>query len=105
MAVAKGTWRHREACVEAKQSCECGVSVRCSNKNMDHFAPAWVVTVVISVWVFYSFVKDLLLIGMASWRDLSSPPLIFHVPLIFVLGFVGDFNGNGGPNLLLSFGH
>lgn len=39
----EGTWRHREACVEAKQSREGGVSVRCSDKNMDRFAPAWAV--------------------------------------------------------------
>ena len=29
---AEDTWRHREACVEAKQSRECGVSIRCFYK-------------------------------------------------------------------------
>ena len=30
---AEDTWRHREACVEAKQSREGGVPVRCSYKR------------------------------------------------------------------------
>ena len=34
------TWRHHEACVEAKRSREGGVSVRCFYKKMDDFASA-----------------------------------------------------------------
>ena len=56
----EGTWRHREACVETKRSREGGVSVRCSYKKMDRFAPAWIVIVVISVGVFLSFARDLI---------------------------------------------
>ena len=37
---ADGTWRRRETCVEVKRSREDGVSVYCSYKNMDEFAPA-----------------------------------------------------------------
>ena len=49
---AEGTWRHREACVEAKRSREGDVSVRGSSKKMDEFAPAWAVIIINSVWVF-----------------------------------------------------
>jgi len=35
---AEGTWRHREACVEAKRSREGGVSVCGLYKKMDEFA-------------------------------------------------------------------
>ena len=35
----EGTWRHREACVEAKRSREGGVYVRCSSKKLDSFTP------------------------------------------------------------------
>ena len=36
---AEGTWRHREAYVEAKRSREGGVSVRCSSKKLDDVTP------------------------------------------------------------------
>ena len=49
---AEGTWRHREACVEAKRSREGGVSVRGLYKKMDEFAPAWVVIVMKNVGIF-----------------------------------------------------
>ena len=49
---AEGTWRNREACVEAKRSREGGVSVRGLYKKMDEFAPAWVVIVIKSVGIF-----------------------------------------------------
>ena len=39
MAVAKGTWRYREACVEAKRSREGSVSVRGYEKKLDGFTP------------------------------------------------------------------
>jgi hypothetical protein len=45
-------WRHREPCVEAKQSCEGGVFVRCSYKKLDQFAPVWVVILDISIGIF-----------------------------------------------------
>ena len=35
---AEGTWRHREACIEAKRSREGGMSVRGSSKKLDDFA-------------------------------------------------------------------
>ena len=38
---AEGMWRHRETCVEAKQSREGGVSVRGSYKKLDCFASTW----------------------------------------------------------------
>jgi len=38
MAESEVMWHHREACVDAKQSREDGVSVHCSYKNMDRFA-------------------------------------------------------------------
>ena len=49
---AEGTWRHREACIEAKRSCQDRVSVRGSYKKMDKFAPAWAVIVINSIGVF-----------------------------------------------------
>ena len=49
---AEGTWRRREACVEAKRSHEGGVSVRGSYKRMDDFAPVWVVIVIKNVGIF-----------------------------------------------------
>ena len=49
---AESTWRHRETCVEAKQSREGGVSVRCSQKKMDHFISAWTYIVVNSLGHF-----------------------------------------------------
>ena len=39
MAVPEDTWRHREACVEAKRSCEGGMSVRWPDKMLDGFTP------------------------------------------------------------------
>ena len=39
MAVAEGTWRHREACDEVKQSHEDSISVQCSRKMLDGFTP------------------------------------------------------------------
>ena len=39
MAVLEDTWRHREACVEAKRSCEGGMSVRWPDKMLDGFTP------------------------------------------------------------------
>ena len=39
MAVAEGTWHHREVCLEVKQSREGGVSVRGSEKKLDDFTP------------------------------------------------------------------
>ena len=42
----EGTWRHHEACVEAKRSREGGVSVRELQKKMDHYAPEWVISVI-----------------------------------------------------------
>jgi len=48
----EGMWRHHETCVEVKQSREGGVPVRCSQKKMDHFAPAWAYIVVNSLGVF-----------------------------------------------------
>ena len=33
------TWRHHEACVEAKQSREELVAIRCLDLKLDHFAP------------------------------------------------------------------
>jgi len=38
MVWAEGMWSHREACIEAKRSCEGGVSVRYSYEKMDKFA-------------------------------------------------------------------
>jgi hypothetical protein len=35
----KGMWHHHEACVEAKQSREGGISGRCLEKNLDSFTP------------------------------------------------------------------
>ena len=55
----EGTWRHREACVEAKRSREDGVSVRGSSKKMDNFAPAWVVIINNNICVFLFFEGDL----------------------------------------------
>ena len=46
---AEGTWHHREACVETKRSREGDVSIQCSYKKLDDFAPAWAVIVVNSV--------------------------------------------------------
>ena len=39
MAVVDGTWRYREACVEAKRSREGSVSVRGYEKKLDGFTP------------------------------------------------------------------
>jgi hypothetical protein len=33
------TWHHHEACVEAKQSREEIVAIRCTGLELDHFAP------------------------------------------------------------------
>ena len=55
---AEVTWRHREACVEVKRSREGDVSIQCSYKKLDDFAPAWAVIVVNSVWVFLVFRQD-----------------------------------------------
>ena len=52
---AEGTWRHREAYVEAKRSRRGGPFVRCSYKNIDCFAYTRVVSVINSVVVFLSF--------------------------------------------------
>ena len=52
MAVAEGTWHHHEVCLEVKQSREGGVSVRCSDKKIDHFALAWACIVVNRLEVF-----------------------------------------------------
>ena len=49
---AEGTWRHREAYVEAKRSREGGVSVRGFYKDLDRFASAWMCIKVNSVGVF-----------------------------------------------------
>jgi hypothetical protein len=32
-------WRHREACIEARQSREECVAVGCTDQDLDHFAP------------------------------------------------------------------
>ena len=52
---AEGTWRHREAYVEAKRSRRGGPFVRCSYKNIDCFAYTRAVSVINSVVVFLSF--------------------------------------------------
>ena len=52
LAVAEGTWRHRKACVEAKRSREGDVSVRCSQKKMNHFVPVWACIVVNRLEIF-----------------------------------------------------
>ena len=52
IAEVEGTWSHREACVEAKQCRDGGVSIRYSYKKMDHFTPEWAVTIAISVGKF-----------------------------------------------------
>jgi len=46
---AEGTWRHREACIEAKRSREGDVSVRGSNKKLDEITLRHVIGVVVVV--------------------------------------------------------
>jgi hypothetical protein len=53
------TGRHREACVEAKQSREGGVSVLWLYQKLDYFALAWACIVVIRVEIFSSFVRTI----------------------------------------------
>ena len=59
----------------------------------------WVVIVVISVDVFWSFVRNLILIG-----NLFCLPHFSFLVEIFELDFVAHFYRNGAPNLLLSSG-
>ena len=68
---AEGTWRHREACIEAKRSREGGVSVRCFCKKFDEFAPVGAVIVINSVGVFLSSGEDL----EDKKRAMSSHPI------------------------------
>ena len=51
----EGAWRHREACIETKQSSEGNVSVRCSKENMDKNVLGSVIGVVSSVGVKLCF--------------------------------------------------
>ena len=46
---AEGTRPHLRACFEAKRSQRGAVPVQCFYKNLDHFAPAWVVILEISI--------------------------------------------------------
>jgi len=48
----EGSWRHREACVEVKQSREGGMLFRCFYKKLDLFALAWAGSVFISIGYF-----------------------------------------------------
>ena len=70
------TWRHREACIEAKRSREDGVSVRGSYKKLDEFTPAWAVIVNNNIVVFLSSEGDLedkkRELGIHSIRSTSS---------------------------------
>ena len=59
MAFAEGTWHHREACVEVKQSREDGVSVRWSDKKLDGFTPRGYLGCVLHLRAFWSFAKCL----------------------------------------------
>ena len=86
---AEGTWRHREACVEAKRSCEDRVSVRGSYKKMDKFAPAWAVIVNNNIVIFLSSEGDL-----EDKRGICSHPTgsitssrLLFLPLSFSLFF------------------
>ena len=56
----EGTWRNHETCAEVKQSREGDVSVRCSQKKMDHFVLSWACIVVNSLGAFKSFVENLI---------------------------------------------
>ena len=84
----EGMWRHREACVEAKQSREGGVSVQCFYKKLDEFAPAWPVIIINSVGVCLSFGGNLedkkrVVGNHPIWLISSSHPLL--LPLDYSL--------------------
>ena len=53
------TWRHREACVKAKRSCEGGMFVQWLDKNLDGFTPKRYLGCVLHVRVFWSFSRCL----------------------------------------------
>ena len=65
MAVVEGTWRYREACVEAKRSREGSVSVRGYEKKLDGFTPEGYLGCMLNGRVFLPFARHLY-IGLSS---------------------------------------
>jgi len=87
---AESTWRHREACVEAKRSREDSMSVRCFYKKLGEFAPVWTVIIINSVGVFLSSGGDLedkkrRMDSHPIWLTRSRRPLL--LPLFSLLPF------------------
>jgi hypothetical protein len=75
------TWRHREACVKAKRSCEGGVFVQWLDKNLDGFTPKRYLDCVLHVRVFWSFSRCLYIYGGAVWTFYLFDRLSFRVSL------------------------
>lgn len=96
MAVAENTWRHRKACVEAKQSRKGDVSVWGSSKNLAGFTPEEYLGCVLHVRAFWSFAKGYLAIhersveGCVGSLPLGIPLCISHLE---VLSLVGESSG------------
>ena len=78
MAVAEGTWHHREAFIEAKRTREDSVSIRCSSKKLDENAPEHVIGKISIVEAKPSFDGEL----VENYRRGASIPLL-ALPLIF----------------------
>ena len=77
---SEDAWRHREACVEAKQSREDAGSVRCTRKNLDCFAPARVCIVVVVLGAFWSFGQMSIYVRGLKFSAISwNPNFILHL--------------------------
>jgi hypothetical protein len=70
------TWHHCEACVEAKQSCEEIVAIRCIDLELDHFVPGLSGSAKIS--------KDVLNMCNNSINKIGGCPNQPSLPLAFV---------------------